>query len=59
MDYVCPVCNKSMPRDILDIISHTDKHIIDRIKKKHPAWVEKDGICTKCFDYYKKQLHPD
>ena len=59
MDYVCPVCNKLMERNLLDIITHTDKHIVDVIKKLHPEWVEADGICKKCFEYYKKQIHPD
>ena len=57
-DFVCPTCGKKLPRDIAVIIPHTDGHIIDVIKKEHPPWVEKDGICNKCYTYYKQQLHP-
>lgn len=54
-----PVCGEMLPRDLLVIIPHTDNHIIDVIKKQHPEWVEKDGICRRCYEYYKSQLHPE
>ncbi|MFH0732920.1 MAG: hypothetical protein V2A72_08430 [Candidatus Omnitrophota bacterium] len=59
MDYVCPVCNERLARELPAIISHTEKHIVDLIKKDHPAWEEKDGTCRKCYEHYKKSLHPD
>ena len=59
MDFICPTCNKNMPYEIKVIISHTDQHIVDVIKKKHPKWVEKDGICKKCYEYFKSQFHPE
>jgi len=24
----------------------------------YPKWVEKDGVCHKCYLYYKEQMHP-
>ena len=57
-EYVCPTCGEKMPRDVAIIISHTEKDIVEVIKKKHPKWVEKNGVCTKCYGYFKKQLHP-
>jgi len=59
MDFICPTCNKSMPRDLLVIIPHTEEHIIDVVKKSHPDWVEQDGLCKRCYEHYKNQLHPD
>ena len=58
MDFVCPICGKTISRDLLVVISHAEGHIIDVIKKEHPDWVELDGICKKCYEYYKNQLHP-
>ena len=26
--------------------------VIDMIKTKNPEWVESDGSCEKCMDYY-------
>lgn len=57
MDYICPICGKSMAREIDVIMPHTDKHVTDEIKKTHPKWAESDGTCRKCYDWYKKQLH--
>lgn len=59
MEYNCPTCGKVIPRDLKVIISHTEDHIIDVIKKKRPEWVEKDGLCRRCYDYYKKQLRQE
>ncbi len=58
-DFICPTCNENMSRDLDIVIPHTEEHIIDAIKKKHPNWVESDGICKKCYEYYKSQLHPE
>jgi hypothetical protein len=59
MNFICPTCGKTIPLDLPIIISHTEEHIIDVIKRDHPDWVEKDGICKKCYEFYKSQLHPE
>ena len=59
MDFICPTCGKSLPRDIQVVLPHTEKHIIEEIKKKHPEWAESDGVCKKCYEYYKKQMNPE
>jgi len=57
IDYNCPICGKIIPRGDLRLIrAHTDKHIIDVIRKKHPDWAQGDGMCMKCYRYYKGQL---
>ena len=57
-EYICPTCGKKMPMDVSIIISHTEEDIIEVIKKKNPKWVEKDGVCRKCYTDFKNQLHP-
>ncbi len=59
MKFICPTCGKELPRELGVILSHTKEHIIDEIKKKHPEWVEKDGLCKKCYEHFKKLLHPE
>lgn len=56
MDFICPTCGEAMERDILNIKEHTEKHIIDEIKREHPDWASEDGICKKCFIHYKEQM---
>ena len=58
MNFTCPTCDRELPRDIAVIIPHTEEHIVDEIKKKHPEWIETKGICKRCYDFYKSQLHP-
>jgi hypothetical protein len=45
-----------MPRDLLIVIPHTEQHIVDEIKKKHPGWAEGNGVCKKCYEYFKTQM---
>lgn len=59
MAYQCSVCKETIEDNLIVYIDHTEKHIIEEIKAKHPEWVERDGICRKCVDYYKKQLKGD
>jgi hypothetical protein len=56
MDYICGTCGESLPRDLLVVIPHTEEHIVEEIKKTHPKWAEHDGVCKKCYEYYKKQM---
>lgn len=59
MEYKCSVCDEKVKGDLLVYINHTEGHILDEIKSNHPEWVEDDGICQKCVDYYKKQMKGD
>lgn len=56
MSYKCAVCNKIIEGDTKKYIDHTEEHIVEMIKDKHPEWVHKDGICKQCYDYYKEEL---
>ena len=56
MEYICDLCGKNIKGDSLVFIDHSEQHIVDIIKSKHPEWIETDGICQKCFEYYRKQL---
>ena len=58
MKFTCPTCNREMPAELMVIIPHTEEHVVNEIKKKHPDWAQSDGICKKCYEYYKGQLHP-
>ncbi len=45
----CALCGKEV-----DSVTHIAEHwLINNIKEDHPEWVEKDGSCKKCIDYYK------
>jgi len=56
MKYICDTCGEEVTGGALLFIAHTEKHIVDIIKRHHPDWVEKSGVCPRCLDYFKKQL---
>ncbi len=46
---VCKLCNK----DIDSLYHITEQFMLDMIQRDHPDWVEKDGACLPCVEYYK------
>lgn len=56
MQYKCSVCGEKVDGDLLAYIKHTETHIINHIKKDHPDWIEKNGLCPKCENFYRRQL---
>jgi len=55
MEYVCSVCKEKIKDGPGVYIDHTEKHIVDMIMENHPDW-EENGVCEKCYEYYKKEL---
>lgn len=44
----CPLCHKET-----DTLYHiAEQAVIDLIKRDHPEWVQPDGACAKCVEYY-------
>ena len=56
MTYECSVCQQKITGEMMMYIDHTEKHVIDLIKHDHPDWVEKDGVCQKCAEYYRQEI---
>lgn len=56
MEYRCAACGEVFSHDLLVYVDHTEKHIVDLLKHDHPEWVEKDGICRQCLEYYRAEL---
>lgn len=54
--YRCPLCGRTLERNLVLYLGHTDQHVIDKIKEEHPEWVEANGVCKPCAEYYKRQL---
>lgn len=51
---LCPICKKQKEDLIVNICTDAYKFVIKRIKEGHPDWIEEDGACPKCIEYYKK-----
>ncbi len=60
--FKCPVCGEIVPVGELRAHAATDNQrfqdglVIARIKQDHPEWVEADGACPKCIQYYHQRV---
>ena len=54
--YTCPTCGEKMERDLSLFMDHTNRHIIDEVKRLHPNWITDEGYCPKCLDYFKRVM---
>jgi hypothetical protein len=44
----CKMCNEEV--DSLSRVA--ERWVLDFIKEQHPEWVQEDGVCPKCVEYY-------
>ena len=54
----CPICGESVEtRELRRHINSDEQEIrnytLDLIKSSHADWVEENGACPKCWEYYK------
>ena len=55
---ICPICGKSKDTGIVDTCMTSYLYVLERIKEDHPDWVESDGACPQCLEYYKNLSLP-
>lgn len=56
MAYTCSVCKQEVQGDLVVFKDHTEEHIVELVKYKHPEWIESDGMCEKCVEYYRNAI---
>ena len=44
--------NTDMKERNLDIYEVAESYTMNLIRQEHPEWVEKDGSCKRCEQYY-------
>ena len=59
MKYTCPLCHKTCDKGLKEYVDHVESEIVEIIKGDHPEWIEKNGVCPKCYEYFKDQLREE
>ncbi len=49
----CPRCGENIQESILLPHVKAEEYLIELIKRDHPNWVQSDGKCPPCVDYYR------
>jgi len=56
-DRTCPICFAKVSSDLKVYTSHGYTHVIELLKHDHPDWVEENGACDKCYEYYVAEIN--
>ncbi len=51
----CQLCGDKVDRLIYHFHFDSEKKVLDLIEKSNPGWVESNGACSRCYDYYSFQ----
>ena len=54
----CPLCGEAVAADELQAHVQADSeeirsYVLSVIRTNHPEWVESNGSCAKCWEYYR------
>lgn len=52
----CPLCNDAVDELLYRFHIGSEQAVIDKIKLSNPEWTEKDGVCSRCIDYYNIEI---
>ncbi len=52
--WLCPLCGTLVPPELLELHAWAEDWVLETIREKNPSWVESDGACQKCVEYYQK-----
>lgn len=44
----CQLCEN----EVTELQTIAEDYVLDLIEAEHPEWVESDGACIKCIEYY-------
>lgn len=50
----CPLCGQRVPKESYFVHATAERWVLEKIQAAHPEWVEQDGGCRPCYDYYKQ-----
>ena len=49
----CQICESDIDPKSLHIHREAEAWVLDRIKEANPEWVEENGSCPRCVEYYR------
>ncbi|MBI4042133.1 MAG: hypothetical protein HY391_01525 [Deltaproteobacteria bacterium] len=51
---ICPICQKEVR--FVELHAKAERQILEIIRRDHPEWIEKNGLCPPCLEYYRQEL---
>lgn len=55
----CPLCERKIEEKELVYHHDIEEMLIDVIKNNHPQWIDNQGACPRCVEYYRTIFGPE
>ncbi|MEO8147510.1 MAG: S8 family serine peptidase [Bacteroidia bacterium] len=52
----CPLCKDKVSQLVFQYHVESERNVLEKIKYGNPGWVEKNGACSRCIDYYEIKI---
>ncbi len=52
----CPLCHDQVEKLFYRFHLDGERRVFDWIRRQNPDWLEGDGICSRCVDYYRTEI---
>jgi serine protease AprX len=53
---ICPLCQDKVDKLVYRFHYDSDQAIIDKIRKEFPEWTKRDGLCSRCVDFFRSEI---
>ncbi len=54
--YYCPLCQQVVQEHLRPIHETAEEWVISHIKETHPEWIESNGACPNCIQFFRSNL---
>lgn len=56
---ICPLCDEPVEKLLYRFHVESEREVFNRIRQQHPGWIDTNGACGRCVDYYHTSILPE
>lgn len=53
---ICPLCQDKVDKLVYRFHYDSEQAVIEKIRKEFPEWTERDGLCSRCLDFFHSEI---
>src|SRR5438477_12466837 len=53
---ICPLCQDMVDKLVYRFHYDSERVVMSKIKAEFPEWTKEDGLCPRCFDFFRSEI---